>query len=186
MLNRIWTISTLLSFSRIILIAPLAYFLFSDFPYGRTWVVAIIVVATLTDFLDGYLARTLHQVSDFGKIIDPLADKICVGVVALLLVVVGDLPLWYVVVVLVRDALILIGGIYIRNRKNIIVQSNWPGKIAVSLIAFVLLISSLKAPQAESFRQITIWASVVMMAFSFIVYIQRLFIGNNAVKGRSA
>ncbi|MBI3587416.1 MAG: CDP-alcohol phosphatidyltransferase family protein [Ignavibacteriales bacterium] len=185
MLNRIWTISTLLSFSRIVLIAPLAYFLFSHLPNGRTWVVAIIVVATITDFLDGYLARKLHQVSDFGKIVDPLADKICVGAVAVLLVVAGDLPLWYVVVVLVRDALILIGGIYIRNRKNIIVQSNWPGKIAVSLIALVLLLSSLKAPQAESFLQITIWLSVVLMVFSFIIYIQRLFIGSNAVKGNS-
>lgn len=186
MLNRIWTISTLLSFSRIVLIAPLAYFLFSDLPDSRTWVVAIIIIATITDFLDGSLARKLHQVSDFGKIIDPLADKICVAAVAALFVIVGDLPLWYVVVVIVRDVLILIGGIYIRNRKNIIVQSNWPGKIAVSLIALVLLLSSLKAPQVETFRQVTIWMSIVMMALSFIIYVQRLFIGSNALKGNSA
>lgn len=185
MLNRIWTISTLLSLSRIVLIAPLAYILFSGLPDSRTWVAVIIIVATLTDFLDGYLARKLHQVSDFGKIIDPLADKICVGAVAVLLVVAGDLPLWYVVVVLVRDVLIFIGGVYIKNKKNIIVQSNWPGKIAVALIALVLLLSSLKAPQVETVWQITLWASVVMMALSFIVYIQRLFIGSNAVKGTS-
>lgn len=184
MLERIWTISTILSFSRIFLLAPLAYFLFADVPNNREWAACVLIVAAATDFLDGYLARRLHQVTDFGKIIDPLADKIVVGVGSILLVSVGALPLWYVVLAVVRDLLILLGGWYIKSKKNIISQSNWPGKITVTLIALVMLVSVLAKPSLEGIRQLLIWSSIFMMALSLWLYMQRLFIGN-AIAQRS-
>jgi len=178
MLQRIWTLSTVLSFSRIFLLAPLAYFLFSAVPHNREWAACILVLAGITDFLDGYLARLLHQVTDFGKIIDPIADKIAAGGGSLMLVAVGAMPLWFVVVMVARDLLILIGGIYIKSKKNIITQSNWPGKVAVTSIALVMLLSALAVPSLEEFRQVAIWASVFLMAFSFFLYVQRLFVGS--------
>jgi CDP-diacylglycerol--glycerol-3-phosphate 3-phosphatidyltransferase len=178
MLRRIWTISNALSFSRVVLLAPLAYCLFSEIPHRSEWVAAIIFVAGLTDFFDGYLARRLHQVTDLGKIIDPLADKICAGGAAVLFVTVGALPLWYLMVVVARDVLILIGGIYIKAKKNIVTQSNWPGKVAVFLIALVMLLTGLALPSLERLQQLMIWSSVFMMAVSFAIYVQRLFVGN--------
>lgn len=177
-LERVWTFSNLFSLSRILLVLPLAYVLLGDVPEKRTWVAIIIVVGTATDFLDGYLARRRHEVSELGKIIDPLADKIAVGSAAALLTWAGDLPLWYLIVVILRDILILIGGVYIKKRKNIIAQSNWPGKVAVTLIAMVLILSALQIPDLETFRQIVLWASVVLMTFSLANYVQRLFIGS--------
>jgi CDP-diacylglycerol--glycerol-3-phosphate 3-phosphatidyltransferase len=177
MLQRVWTISNLLSFSRVFLLAPLAYVLFSDIPNRQAWMAAIIVLAGLTDFFDGFLARKLHQVTDLGKVIDPLADKITAAGAAILFVAVGLLPLWYLIVVVARDLLILIGGVYIKIKKNIVTQSNWPGKIAVFFIAVVLLLSGMESPRLEGFRQFTIWLSVLMMAVSFAIYVQRLFVG---------
>lgn len=182
MLQRIWTVSTLLSFSRIALLAPIAYFLFSDIPNNRLWVGGVIIVAALTDFFDGYIARRLHQVTDFGKIIDPVADKITIGVAAILLVVAGMVPLWYVVVVIARDILILMGGLYIKSKKNIITQSNWPGKLAVSFIALVLLLSVLGISGLEGFQQVMIWVSIVMMSVSLFIYVRRLFVGNTLAR----
>ncbi len=118
MLQRIWTISNLLSFSRVVLLAPLGYVLFSDSPNRQVWMAAIIVLAGLTDFFDGYLARKLHQVTDLGKIVDPLADKITAAGAAILFVMVGLLPLWYLIVVVARDLLILVGGIYIKAEEE--------------------------------------------------------------------
>ena len=186
MLQRIWTLSTVLSFSRIFLLAPLAYFLFSAVPHNREWAAAVLVLAGISDFLDGYLARLLHQVTDFGKIIDPIADKIAAGGGSIMLVWVGAMPLWFVIVIVVRDLLILFGGIYIKSKKNIITQSNWPGKFAVSSVALVMLLSALAVPSLEGFRQVVIWTSVLLMVLSFFLYVQRLFVGNLfAKKGAS-
>lgn len=186
MLRRIWTISTVLSFSRIALLAPLAYFLFADVPSNRVWAAGVMLVAAATDFLDGYLARRLHQVTDFGKIIDPLADKIAVGGAITMLVMIGAVQFWYVALVIVRDVLILLGGLYIKSKKNIITQSNWPGKIAVFFVTLVMVLSVLNQSFLEGLTHVVIWASVVLMGASFVIYVQRLFVGSlRAKKGHS-
>lgn len=177
MQERILTASNLLSIARVLLIVPVAYCLTTEFAQNRLWAAGIVVFAVATDFLDGYLARRLHQVSELGKIIDPLADKIAVAGIIVILVSVGDIPLWFLVVVLLRDVLIVIGGAYIQKKKKIIVQSNWPGKIAVSVIAIYILLSTLKIETLETFRSLTLWLSVGIMVLSLAVYSQRLFIG---------
>lgn len=177
MQERIWTASNLLSVSRVLLVAPAVYFLMTDDPHDRLWASAILAVVILTDFLDGYFARRLHQVTELGKIIDPLADKIAVAAVALTLLLTGDIPLWYLLAVVVRDGLIVVGGLMIRKKKHIVLQSNWPGKIAVSVIALYLWLSTLRLEFLEPFRSFTLWASVVMMVLSLAVYSRRLFIG---------
>ena len=180
--DRIWTLSNSISVSRVLLLAPLGYCLFSTFEGNRIWALAIILAGTLTDFIDGYLARRLHQVSELGKIVDPIADKIAVGTLALFLVLLGDVPLWYVVVVVVRDLLILAGGIYIRRTKKIVAQSNWPGKVAVNAIALYLLFSTIQIQTLEWARSTALWVSLLMMAISFAVYARRPFIGRNVGK----
>lgn len=181
MMQRVWTIPTILSFSRILLVGPIVYCLLGESQNNRWWAVSIIVVAIITDLLDGYLARQLHQVSDFGKIIDPLADKIAVGAVTFVLVWLERLPLWFLLLVLVRDVLILAGGLHIRRTKHIVVQSNLPGKLAVILVSFLLLLTIVEVEFLETARMLALWLSVLMMLFSFGVYAQRLLIGRNIV-----
>lgn len=185
MADRIWTISNSISVFRILLLAPLAYCFFSTFEANRLWAVGVIILGTATDFLDGYLARRFHEVSELGKIVDPIADKIAVGTLAVFLVVLGNIPLWYVVVVLVRDVLILAGGIYIRKTKRIVAQSNWPGKVAVSAIAMYLLLSTAEVSSLEWFRTVTFWFSLFMMALSMGVYARRPLIGRGVIEKAS-
>ena len=181
-MKRIWTISNFTSVSRVVFVLPGAYCLLADFPGHRTWAVVFIVIASFTDFLDGYLARKLHQVTDLGKIIDPLADKIGIGIVAICLLLTGDIPLWYFAFVLARDILIFCGGVYINRQKKIVPQSNMAGKIAVNVIALALLMSMVRAPSLESVRIVVIWVSVVIMLVSLVVYARRLFIGRNVTR----
>ncbi len=183
MTDRIWTISNSISVSRVLFLVPLAYCLFGDFENNRLWAAGVIVVATATDFIDGFLARRLHQVSEAGKIVDPLADKIAVGALALFLVILGDIPVWYVVAIILRDLLILAGGIYIKKKKNIVTQSNWPGKFAVSAIALYLLFSTVMIDSLETWRMYSLWLSVALMIFSLVIYAKRLFIGRQVLQG---
>jgi CDP-diacylglycerol--glycerol-3-phosphate 3-phosphatidyltransferase len=175
-----FTVSNLLSVSRILLIIPAGYCLITEFSHHRWWAAVIVLLAVSTDFLDGFFARKLHQVTELGKFIDPLADKFAVGFYALLLLWTGDVPLWFVAFVLVRDLLIFLGGVYIKSQKGIIPQSNWPGKIAVNFIAVVFFLGTIRMESLELVRTIAVWGSVVMMTWSSVSYAQRLFIGRNA------
>lgn len=177
--QRIWTISNILSALRIVLVVPMTYCLLVEFPYHRWVTVGIILLAVATDFFDGYLARLKHQVTEVGKILDPIADKIAVGVFAIALVLNGDIPLWYVVVVLLRDILILLGAVYIKMVKGIVPQSNWPGKIAVAIIAAYLFVRTLRLEMLECLSAVLLWVSVASMFLSLVWYAQRLWIGRN-------
>lgn len=179
MATKTWTLANVISCARLVLLAPLAYCLFNEFENNRLWAAGIVVLGALTDFVDGFLARRLHEVSELGKVIDPIADKVGIGALAIFLVVLGDIPHWYVAVVLIRDVLILGGGILIKSKKGIVVQSNWPGKITVSLVAVFLLISLLRMESLEGPRDVALWSSVVFMAVSLAVYARRLLIGRS-------
>jgi CDP-diacylglycerol--glycerol-3-phosphate 3-phosphatidyltransferase len=178
-MHRYFTISNLLSASRVFLVIPMGYCLVVDFPHHRLWTAGIILIAVATDLLDGFLARKLHQVTDIGQMLDPLADKIGIGIYAVLMAWTGNVPVWFVAFVLLRDLLIFSGGYYIQRKKNIVPQSNWPGKIAVSLVAFVFFLATIQVHALDTLFTYTLWASVIMMVLSFIRYAQRLFIGRN-------
>lgn len=177
MTGHLWTLSNALSALRVLLVVPIAVLLLESSPSSRTWAAVVIALGIATDFLDGFFARRLHQVSELGKIIDPLADKIAIGAVGVILVVERSLPLWYVVLVLARDLVILAGGFAIRSRKRFIPQSNWPGKIAVSAIALVMLLAVISVPALEALETAAFWGSVALMVISLGAYAQRLTIG---------
>ena len=173
------TISNILSASRAVLVIPIGYCLVSDFQYNRYYALAIVAFAIVTDFLDGFLARKLHHVSDLGKFLDPLADKIGIGVYAIIMAWTGDVPLWFIILVLVRDAVIFSGGVVIKLKKKIVPQSNWPGKISVSLIAWVFFLGTIQVDPSSLIYKISIWVSVGMMIWSVWSYGKRLFIGRH-------
>src|SRR5512139_694870 len=101
--SKIFNVSNSLSFLRLLLVIP-AWIAFNNFDQTSRYIVAGIgIFAAITDILDGYLARKLNQITEFGKIIDPLADKVLVIFVVFNLFLIGDIPEYYFYLILARD-----------------------------------------------------------------------------------
>ena len=138
--NKILTISNSLSFFRLLLAIPIWYSLnhFQNETY-RTIIFILCVVAAITDYLDGYVARKRNEITELGKIIDPLADKILVGIIAIKLYMIGELSGYFFLIIVLRDVIIFIGGILISLKLKKVLSSNLLGKITVTMIGFVFL-----------------------------------------------
>jgi CDP-diacylglycerol--glycerol-3-phosphate 3-phosphatidyltransferase len=141
------------------------------------WIaIGLMVAAGVTDFLDGHIARRLSQVTDVGKILDPLADKVCVGGIAVVLLVQGNLALWYVILVLARDLIIFLGGCYIAASKRTVPQSNQIGKITVASIGAAILFSAMNLKDLTILRNLFLWISVVLIFGSLLSYGNRFIV----------
>lgn len=123
--------------------------------------------ASFTDWADGWVARYTNSVSEWGKILDPIADKIIVGVIMVMLVLNNSMPLWFVIAVVFRDVVIVIGGAILRRYTPVIAPSKMSGKLAVTAIALTG-VSALVG--WNEVRDIGIYASCVVMAVSLIDY----------------
>lgn len=132
------TISNLLSSSRFVLVLPSVYFLWTQ---QITLLLVTIGIAALTDIFDGYFARKRNEITELGKIIDPLADKVYVGVMTIGLFILAYIPLWFFCVILGRDILILLGSYYVTKKTNKTLMSNYIGKATVILISITLIVS---------------------------------------------
>jgi cardiolipin synthase len=179
--KEIFYISNLISFSRFILLAVTAHFLLQEnYPFA----IGFLVLIWISDLLDGYFARTRNEISELGKIIDPLADKVTITVIILILLLLGAVPVWFVILTILRDVIIFCGGLYLKYRKNIVLQSNWTGKLTVFFIGSTLLIImvirwlSISYPAyhiefVELFSKIFILISIVLAFISLITYARR-------------
>lgn len=170
---RIWTISNLLSMSRIVLAFPIVLLLLHRTFHSRLLAVLVMLAAVGTDFLDGYVARQRNEITDLGKILDPLADKICVGAVTFVLCIAQYLPVWFFGVILARDLLILAGGIWLMRSMKVVLQSNWLGKWAVSAIAVTIIAATARI---EIVLEICMGISCVLLLWSFLSYTRRFII----------
>ncbi len=126
-----------------------------------------------SDLLDGFLARRLNQVSELGKIIDPLADKISVIVISLILLYLNRIPLWFVMIVIMRDLIILGFGLYLDRKKNIHPISNYPGKVAVFSIGLIILFSIINNPVLKEITNIMYFVSIALILYSSYLYFKR-------------
>lgn len=169
--NRFLTISNLLSISRALLAIPFAFVMLNETPSSRLWGAAIMVLAALTDKFDGEIARKYNQITEWGKILDPIADKIAVSVVAIVLLVLGNVPAWFVGVILLRDVLIFSGGMYIKSKKGVVLSSNEVGKWTVGIVSLALFLMVLNAQTV--FIDVFVWASTILLAISFSMYVRR-------------
>jgi len=125
--------------------------------------------AALTDFFDGFLARKLNQISELGKILDPLADKLMIGSALIILLLQGRMPFWYVAIIIGRDLFILLGGFLISRKIKFVLPSIMIGKIAavVTMLTFGLNIVNF------NYIEYFYYASALLVIISTIIYIQK-------------
>ena len=137
-----WTVPNLLSLFRILLVPFLAWLLAFTDPVSCALAALVFIVASVTDMLDGYLARRNKSVSDFGKILDPLADKLLVVTALIMLVAIdrpGDayVPVWLVVIIVAREvAVTVLRGIALT--EGVVIPADELGKYKLLVQTFAL------------------------------------------------
>jgi CDP-diacylglycerol--glycerol-3-phosphate 3-phosphatidyltransferase len=154
---------------------PASYFLATPMMYHREIAVLIILIAVTTDAFDGYVARRFDQITDLGKVIDPLADKIGVAIVVVMLVIYDDIPLWFAIGILARDVTIFLAGLYIKSKTGIILPSLMAGKVAVSFLALYLVLAILRYTSIAVIEQSVFVVTLVTLLYSFLQYAHRFF-----------
>ncbi len=142
----------------------------NHFDDNRILIGSLCLFAAVTDILDGYLARKLNQVSEFGKIIDPLADKVCVGILILKLFLLEQIPLYYLAIILGRDLLILIGGVFTSNKLKKVIPSNYTGKATVITISLVLLFIIFGMEKSNLIFILFFYSSILLSFISLVSY----------------
>lgn len=168
-LGRFWTVSNVLSLSRIPIAAGCAGVIALDGPV--VWSLGLILLAAMTDWLDGTIARWSGTVTEWGKVLDPVCDKVAAAMVGLILAVKGLLPIWFVAVVVLRDVALLIGGAWLHKRSGTIHMSNILGKVTVCVLAATFIMGLLRAdPMVMNFF---LWSSSLLIAGSLGVYLLR-------------
>lgn len=178
MINRkeLFTISNFLSFSRLLLGIPVCLLLDGvDQSYSRRLILLfVLMIAAATDYLDGYFARKNNQITEAGKIIDPLADKALVAILAVKLYLIGELPPFYFYAIISRDILIFVGGIVVTRIIGKVLPSNLLGKITVTVIGFFFIAVILQLKIYVPFLyNVLYYTGLVLIFSSLIAYIIR-------------
>ncbi|MGI5850907.1 MAG: CDP-diacylglycerol--glycerol-3-phosphate 3-phosphatidyltransferase [Clostridiales bacterium] len=138
------SIPNILTFLRFCLVGVFIYVFNNPNIEGNLqWGIIIFIIAGITDVLDGYIARKFDMVTKWGKLMDPLADKLMLIVVLISLYTVELVPLIVIIVVLAKELLMVLGAIFIYRNRHTVVQSNIVGKASsaafyVAIIALVL------------------------------------------------
>lgn len=129
-----------LTILRVFMIPVFLLVLYLDVSNANYWALAIFVVASLTDSLDGYIARHYNQTTDFGKFMDPLADKCLVTAAMLWFVEIGQMPAWALLVVIIRE--FGVSGLrMVAADKGRVIAAGWSGKVktASTMVCIVLM-----------------------------------------------
>lgn len=162
-----------ITLSRLLVLPILLYCLAAPTTQTRTFSMIIFSLAAATDWLDGYLARKLNQVSELGKFLDPLVDKLLILGPMLALIELGQVPAWGVFLVLARE--LAIAGWRVTpsmTGKTTVVGANIWGKLKTvsQIIAIALLIAPLPANWAIV-ATIAFWISVFLTLLSGVIYV---------------
>ena len=166
-------IPNILTMLRFVLIPFILYFLSID-NYILTFV--FLTLSGITDVLDGFIARKFNFITDFGKLIDPLADKATQLLTLGALVLKNIIPLWILGLLVLKEFVMIAGASFLYG-KELIVSSKWYGKLATVLI-YVAIVCSLVIKQFSlpfKFDTYIYYLAIISTIFSLIMYIKAFF-----------
>lgn len=161
-----------LTILRVLMILPFVFFMLTDYIGAASkWIaLAIFIVASLTDLLDGKIARKYNLVTNFGKFMDPLADKLLVCAAMICLVEMEKLPAWMVIIIISRE-FIISGFRLIASDNGVVIAASYWGKFKTTfqMIMICLLIADIEI--LSVFTQIVVWIALVLTVVSLIDYL---------------
>lgn len=141
----------------------LVFLMVSRIPYNFLYALAIFIAASLTDLLDGYLARKNNQVTTFGKFLDPLADKVLVLTAMACFCGAGRFPDWALVIVIARE--FAVSGLRLVAVDNgRVIAAGWSGKVKTASTMVCLCLMHLAAPILSGLPNYLDWACVIIIA----------------------
>ncbi len=167
-------VPNILSTFRLILVPVFAIVFFSDMANANYVALGIFILAGITDVLDGYIARHYNLISKVGTVLDPLADKLMQLTALVCLTIDGALPLWIMVILLAKEAAMIVTGIYMYFRKkSTVIPSNWFGKSATILFSLAILVTILYPDSIASL--VLVIGALVLKLTALATYIHKYF-----------
>ncbi|MDO5702789.1 MAG: CDP-diacylglycerol--glycerol-3-phosphate 3-phosphatidyltransferase [Lachnospiraceae bacterium] len=161
---------------RMLLVIPFVIVMLAGKAQGPFKVIALIIfiVASLTDLLDGYIARSRNLVTNFGKFMDPLADKLLVSSAMICLVALGRLEAWIVIIIIAREYAIS-GFRLVASDNGIVIAAGWWGKVKTvcQMIMVILLIIYFPAGTMHIVQEVVKYAALVLTIVSLCDYIYK-------------
>ncbi len=164
--DRIWTVPNVLSVFRLMLLIPILIFMAQE---KRILAVGLMLLGVATDFIDGYIARRWDQKSNLGRLMDPAIDKINILVITAYMIrsPLYDFPLWFFLFVFAREIILMLGGLLVVKRRNLVMESNRPGKNSAFAVVMGVLLFVL---DLQPFGWIMLWIAFVLTLYSSWVY----------------
>ena len=160
-----------LTIFRVILVIPFVALMLNGYDL---WAVAVFIIASLTDLLDGKIARKYNLVTNFGKFMDPLADKLMQFSAFICLYFSGLIPFWMPVIYFIKELLTVIGAAFVFKKSRFVVKSNIFGKAATVLVFAAVCVIMVFGKAIPSWTVNTICAFVcVYFVFSCLMYAYR-------------
>ena len=147
------------------------FMLVSAIPYSKYIALVVFVVASLTDTLDGYIARKYKLVSNFGKFMDPLADKLLVCSAMICLIEMGRLPAWIVIVIISRE-FIISGFRLVASDNGVVIAASYWGKFKTTFQMLMIIVLLLNFGGVfVLIGQILTWIALILTVVSLVDYI---------------
>lgn len=161
---------------RVVLIPFFVFFLLypGDFAYGNYSAAAIFIIASITDFLDGKIARKYNLVTNFGKFMDPLADKLLVCAAMICLVETGQLAAWIVVIIISRE-FIISGFRLIASDNGIVIAASYWGKFKTTfqMLMIIVLVLDFDSEIWGTLGTALTYAALILTVVSLVDYIAK-------------
>lgn len=170
--NDVFTWSNLISLTRVLVTVPIIYIHYQNNKEVSQLVTVLIIYGAISDYLDGLVARLRNEISELGKMLDPVADKIMAFLLFFYTVWLGWIPLWFFLIGVVRDLLIMLGSWYIKKERGKVAMSTMSGKISVNVLALYWM-SVFFFPNAANAHMILMVSSLIIMTISFVDYFYR-------------
>ena len=138
--------------------------------YAHYIALAIFIIASLTDLIDGKIARKYNLVTNFGKFMDPLADKLLVCSAMICLVEMGRIPAWIVIVIISRE-LIISGFRLVASDKGVVIAANYWGKFKTTFQMIMVCLMIANIEQISLLTNIIMWIALALTVISLIDYV---------------
>jgi CDP-diacylglycerol--glycerol-3-phosphate 3-phosphatidyltransferase len=179
--SKVLTLANIISLLRAAAAIPIIYTL--NYPDLRAVTAGIVILAILSDALDGYFARKAGEVTHVGMWLDPIADFIVITSIVLFLVIMDLFPLWFFCFYIIRHFMIAVPALYFVNTGRYILHSNWWGKWTTGITTLTVFLHIFEFSDIWWLKPFTLYSALILALISWLIYYRDYY---NVIRGRDA